>query len=237
MAKHKDLTGEHFSNYVVQRLAHIDSGGNTVWECLCELCGGVSLVRRATLLKGSKSCIHCKTKHRKFPCKTLCCNNCDKPVTVPSNRYTASCSEKCRSEYLNKKSSSSRRASVEQLVKLLFVQSKSRAKRLEKEFDLTVEFLLELLSKQDGKCAGTGRKLLASSYVAGDKHRAHRDTVSIDRIDSTRGYTKDNVQLVTYHFNIAKGAFTLEELKELCRDVVNKEGKISPLKEGRVHEE
>lgn len=43
---------------------------------------------------------------------------------------------------------------------------------------------------------------------------------SLDRIDPSRGYVKDNVQVVTWWYNSAKQRLTDHELEQLCRRVV-----------------
>ena len=45
--------------------------------------------------------------------------------------------------------------------------------------------------------------------------------ISIDRIDSTKGYTKDNVQLVCAQVNMMKAEMTMEELYIFCENIVN----------------
>lgn len=229
----EDLTGRVYNNYLVLSLNSVDKGGNSVWNCLCNLCDTMSVVRRGTLIKGTKSCTNCKMRHRSFPLKEANCNYCDAKILIPNNRYTASCSDECRKKYLSRCDSNRRSSSVEATLNELSEQIKSRAKRDGKQYDLSKEFLLDLLRKQEGMCAQTGRVLEASSFVEGNKYRAHKNTVSVDRIDSSKGYTKDNVQLVVYHYNLAKSAFTQEEMMELCKDVVTKGEQSNLSKEGR----
>lgn len=229
----ENLTGRVYNNYLVLSLNSVDKGGNSIWNCLCNLCNTMSVVRRGTLRKGSKSCINCKMKHRTFPLKETKCNECGHKILIPNNRYTASCSEKCRKAYFSRYESDRRASSVESTLEALAVQIKSRAKRNGKEYNLSKEFLLDLLSKQSGLCAQTGRTLEPSSFVEGSKYRAHKNTVSVDRVDSSKGYTKDNVQLVVYHYNLAKSAFTQEEMMELCKDVLTKGEQGNLSKEGR----
>ena len=73
--------------------------------------------------------------------------------------------------------------------------------------ELTADDLRELYKKQNGKCYYTGipMKLTADKY---------RDLflMSIDRISSTEGYTKDNVVLCCWGMNVLKGPHTEKEL-------------------------
>ena len=42
-----------------------------------------------------------------------------------------------------------------------------------------------------------------------------------DRIDSTKGYTKDNIQLVTMAANQMKNDLQMDEFISLCKSVIN----------------
>lgn len=79
------------------------------------------------------------------------------------------------------------------------------------EHTITHNDLLELWHKQDGKCALSGAELTARV--------GHTNTVSVDRIDSTIGYVKDNVQLVTVQVNVAKNKWTDAEFVAMCQAV------------------
>lgn len=66
-----------------------------------------------------------------------------------------------------------------------------------------------MFEKQNHICAITGD--IISSI----------DEASLDRIDSSKGYTEDNVQWVTIQANLSKHTMTMEELKLFCRKVLN----------------
>lgn len=97
----------------------------------------------------------------------------------------------------------------------LFQGAKSRAKRDGKEFDLTLEFIKQLWADQRGCCLLSGREFKWGS----GPDRNHRDAPTLDRIDSERGYTQDNVRMITYHLNIAINKYGLEAFKELAQEV------------------
>ncbi len=91
---------------------------------------------------------------------------------------------------------------------------KRRAFKIKKEFSLDEIFLKTLLEiKQQNKCAVTGIDIFI-------KHPSRdvttiNDTASLDRIDSTKGYTQDNVQWVALGINYMKMDFTTEELHKM----------------------
>jgi len=49
----------------------------------------------------------------------------------------------------------------------------------------------------------------------------HPHAPSIDRIDSSRGYSDDNVQIVCLQYNMAKNHWTDEQLLDLARRLVD----------------
>lgn len=87
--------------------------------------------------------------------------------------------------------------------------------------DLDAEFLLDMLRKHP-RCAVTNRAFDLSP--PSDGAHFNRDRFSIDRIDSSRGYTKDNVQLVTVAANMAKNTMSNEQLVDLAVDITRHAG-------------
>lgn len=90
-------------------------------------------------------------------------------------------------------------------------QSRAKAKNL--EFDLTREFILGKLEK--GVCEVTGVPLDLSG--GGRKPL----TPSLDKIDPMKGYTQDNVQLVSFIYNVAKGDWKHEDVLDFARSLQN----------------
>lgn len=86
-----------------------------------------------------------------------------------------------------------------------------RAKKKKIEWNLSLEFLTILWEKQDGKCVYSGVPL---SYEDNHPH-----TVSLDRIDSSKGYTEDNVQFVCTIVNYVKQRFNEDVFLSFCKSV------------------
>ena len=85
-----------------------------------------------------------------------------------------------------------------------------RKRALEKQipFDLTKDWYLEKLSL--GVCEETGITFDLGPYNPSKGVPPHRPT--IDRVDSSKGYTIDNCKLVVMIYNQAKNDKTKEEL-------------------------
>lgn len=82
---------------------------------------------------------------------------------------------------------------------------------------LSVDFMLELLEKQDGRCAISGQKLTFTKVPS--LGRVHTNA-SIDQIVAGGGYTEDNVQLVCDTVNRMKSDMTQKELEFWCRAIL-----------------
>ncbi len=89
----------------------------------------------------------------------------------------------------------------------------SCAKTRSKNFDITIEYLLEVWNAQNGRCPYTGWELVHGTG------KANLRTASLDRIDSSKGYIKGNVQFVCIVAQYAKHQFTSEQLVEFCKAV------------------
>lgn len=100
---------------------------------------------------------------------------------------------------------------------------RTRAAKLHLEFDLDLVFLINLNTKQAGLCAVSGIPLAWDkvSRCKGQQRICSTDRVSVDRINCHRGYTKDNVRLVTETINRMRGRLSDDELLEICRQVVS----------------
>jgi hypothetical protein len=80
---------------------------------------------------------------------------------------------------------------------------------------LNAEHVLGLFSKQQGKCAITGVEMTFDP-INGRK----QTNISIDRIDSSRGYEEGNVQLVCLVINLMKLNLSTAEFLDWC-DIVH----------------
>lgn len=89
--------------------------------------------------------------------------------------------------------------------------------RSNKRENLTWEDCIELLGKQDYKCALSG-VLLTCQLEAGNICRTN---ASLDRIHPGGEYTKENVQLVCRALNSWRGDIPLEEFIDWCKKVAD----------------
>ncbi len=83
------------------------------------------------------------------------------------------------------------------------------------EFQLDINFLDELIEQQDFKCKLSGQILVCGYKPLGEY------TLSLDRINSSIGYTKDNVQFIHKTINMCKQSLSQDDFIEMCSLVHN----------------
>ena len=88
-----------------------------------------------------------------------------------------------------------------------FTNAQARATLKSMDFDLTRDWMLEQFNNQDGRCA--------YSNVPMDVKNKGPLSASLDRIDSTKGYTQENCQLVTTFIQRCKYNYSEEEFIDL----------------------
>lgn len=110
-----------------------------------------------------------------------------------------------------------RKGTLEGKLISLITQSRYRAKQSKLEHTIDTNFIRELFFKQKGLCALSGLKM-AIRGTYGSNEYWH--SISIDRIDSNNGYTKDNVQLLCTGVNKIKGKMSDQQFVAFCQSVL-----------------
>lgn len=192
-----DLIGKRFTRLVVIGPApnHISPDGTVRarWECLCD-CGGKTIT--------STSCL---TRNHTKSCGCWSRDNAKKMMTGNKNyEKRIKGTKDIRTTYYNR------------------VKKGANYRNL--EFNITIEQMQELLEKQNYKCALTGIDLIMNrnnSAFKVLKGKSGYNTASLDRIDSSRGYTLDNIQWIHKDVNFMKQDFSEETFINWCKLVVN----------------
>jgi hypothetical protein len=82
------------------------------------------------------------------------------------------------------------------------------------DWDITFDYIAELLIEQDFKCSLTGWDISAMDVA--------ENSASLDRIDSNIGYVEGNVQWVHKMVNMCKQQYTQEDFIYMCKSVAEK---------------
>lgn len=158
-------------------------------------------------------------------CNTRLCPKCGKEITYSTKAtYRQACSrdsacKSCRTTAANK--SPNRRVDKESNPAWKgyngipyawfsgYFEKKSAKKRTG---DISIEQVYDLWIKQNMLCALSGVPI--GFYDDGNRH-----TCSIDRIDSSREYLIDNIQLVHKDINLMKNRFDNQYFIDMCKRI------------------
>jgi len=86
------------------------------------------------------------------------------------------------------------------------------------EFSITIEDIWKLFLKQNKKCKLSHIELIPPIG------RWEEYTASLDRVDSSKGYTIDNVQWIHKDINKMKQSLTQEHFIHLCKQIALQQG-------------
>jgi hypothetical protein len=100
------------------------------------------------------------------------------------------------------------------------IKNKSRCR---KPCYVDLQDLKEQWDKQEGRCPYTGW-LLKTPINCGQLLPKTPDRASLDRIDSSKPYTKDNIQFISLMAQYAKNSWDGQELLDFCRAVAQNRG-------------
>lgn len=191
-----------------------DKGGRT--NSNCKHCGKFfSFLTYTEQEFCSHECYSDSLIGKKYHTKCLTektCPNCNKTFFVsPSKTKTLCCNKQCKDEFYFGKNHKSFNGYGEiglSYFKTLITRAfKTGKRKLPKEFSITIEELWERFLKQNRQCALTGIELTFGK----------KQTASLDRIDSDKGYIPGNIQWVHKDLNIMKNNFNTEKFLGYCK--------------------
>lgn len=100
---------------------------------------------------------------------------------------------------------------IEKFVAYVWSHSKCSKVNKEHKFELTKVDILDVLRQQSYRCRYTNCELL---YEKGELNK-----MSVDRVDSSKGYRKDNIQIVCWKVNQAKSDLSEEEFMKMMKHI------------------
>lgn len=133
--------------------------------------------------------------------------------------------EKYKTDYLRRRDDELK--SVRGRLYVIFSGARERARRGGREFALTLDWVMELWVLQDGKCAVTGLPLTLDRNPNGERFY-NPFNPSLDRIDATVGYTKENTRLVSVVVNLSMNIFGDSVFDRMCAAYIEKRNLNQP---------
>jgi hypothetical protein len=167
-----------------------------------------------------KECITCSClltdNNWTTTCKLNYVNKCKDCISIEKKAYQKRWREKNRELCVVRAQQSKAKVRLENPMKSrasdAYSNSRTRAKKQGMSFDLTSAYVLSLLESTP-ICPYFGYVL---TYTVGDG----KTLASLDRIDSSKGYTQDNVQIISYFANLMKSSATQEELVLFAKGIL-----------------
>lgn len=165
----------------------------------------------------------------------LKCFECQSDFQIPLKEYTRQikrgrnpehffCSLSCTGKYSNKVSP--KKGNPENLIKAEYDEfspfryhlKQATLKRNNRKLhpcDIDLPYLKQLWEEQNGICALSGLPMIPRIL----QDRSQPSSASLDRIDSSKGYIKGNVQFVCCSINLAKKDYSQSQILEFIEQI------------------
>ena len=156
-------------------------------------------------------------KHRHSVVKCLCttCNKTEKFVYISAIK--AGKSNKCAKCSAAGRGRKRKKAGYKDIPNWFWVGVIYQAEDRKIEFKLTIKDGQNQFEKQNKKCAISGEPL---TFSPTKKSRRTAGNASLDRIDSSKGYTVDNVQWVTKMAQNVKQTYSMKDVYNMATKIV-----------------
>jgi len=123
--------------------------------------------------------------------------------------------KECKSCSNSKTENCSHKGWVKDVLRVSFAKKyEAQAILRDINWEVSFDYLADLLISQDFKCALTDWDI--------DAMDVQKNTASLDRIDSSKGYIEGNVQWVHKMVNMCKQQYTQKEFIDMCKSVADK---------------
>ena len=163
------------------------------------------LLEKSNLDLVSEDSFYKGAKHKFYKVR---CKNCGKEFDKLISSMGKS---KCQCTKKDKPAHNSK--SLNLISSIYFESCKSNAKSRGREFSVSKQDLWDQWVKQEEKCVLSGILLtLRRNY-----REKNEMTASLDRIDSSRGYSKDNIQWIHKDINKMKSNYPEEYFIKICK--------------------
>lgn len=214
--------GQQIGDWTI--LEQANQKGLVYWICSCR-CGTISHVSERSLRTGkSNRCVTCYRNRNDLTgnivgkwkvlerAKSLrpsphmhwrCRCECGQERIIAATNLVRKQTLRCKACYAQEK------APIHP-INVAFSHVRGNAAKREIPFEITALEAYAILEKQNFQCSLTGLSLTLRPHC----------NCSLDRIDSTKGYVKGNIQWVYKPVNNMKWKLTEEEFVRLCRLVV-----------------
>jgi len=236
MGNYNDLVGQRFGKLLVVKDYGRYSTNEIKWLCQCD-CGNSRFVRTYHLKRGINCCVSCNykdftgkrigrltvirrtedqiLKSGKTRIRWEC--QCDCGVKVYRTAYLLGrgncCCKRCKA-VIDKQNNST---GFKEISGIYWSSLRSQAMKRGLSFEVKIDQAWDLYEEQKRLCALSGMEI---NFARSKQHYLERGTTaSLDRIDSSVGYVKGNVQWVHKLINRMKSNLSQENFINICAKV------------------
>lgn len=202
----KECSRRASKNYAVRAGKIKGNYGRSRFEALIGQVINDWTVVGSELIKGKNTRVKCRCK-------------CGKEQLVSCIRLEQQVARGCRTCYPVHGSKSHLFKGVGEIPITYLRKIKEQAAARNISVDVTADELWQLFLSQGRKCALTGLEINFGKHVHKKETKMQSKTASLDRIDSEKGYTLDNLQWVHKHVNIMKNRYDNTYFKQICEMV------------------
>lgn len=226
MGKYKDITNQKFGKLTAKNYVGTDKHRNAVWQCVCD-CGKEKTTTYASLKSGHCTSCGCKKRadlsgkifgklkvisksnkrdHGKIYWNCQC--DCGNTTILSTSDIVLSKILSCGCLLKRKGKNNPKFLGHESITGKFISDIRTSAKKRKIDFDnnINAEYLWDLYLRQNKKCALSGI----------DIDFYNNKNASVDRIDSLKGYTKENIQLVDKIVNNIKMDLDQDVFIRIC---------------------
>jgi hypothetical protein len=237
-ATEKDYTGQKFGKLTALYKVRNDIGKGVIWNFLCE-CGN-EVEKIGSPIARNEGALHCGCSPGYFSkTKNEIGNRYGKLVVIENNgldnkqRALWKCQCDCGNIIIHQGarlrrgakthcgcvkpdlSKSNKWAGYGEIPISYYSRVKANASKRKIPFNISIEDMWNKYIEQAGCCALSGQVMVPPT----NKNNKMKTKASLDRIDSNKGYTIDNIQWVTGIINIIKADLEEKYFVELCRKI------------------
>ena len=145
--------------------------------------------------------------------------NCKKCMDESRKKYPQNRDEENYKAWDNKRYQEQRKLDPRFRAMILTNGARARSKKKGIVFDLDLDWVHDKIAK--GFCEATGAAFeMETVYLPNGYGQQRAFSPSLDRTDPHKGYTKDNVKVVCWCYNAAKGVGTHEEVVRMARGLL-----------------
>jgi len=209
MKKQIIIPGTKINNWIFKGETSQRKSGLVVGLWTCTLCGRDVLTDNSSVIRGrSSKCVECGHIGRRKERNLL---------SIERKRKLKIMTAEDKAEYkiYRKFEKIKSFEGVRGRAGHLFRGARQRAKELNLPFKLNVKWIEEKI--RIGICERTGVSFNLKIPINEEKY--NWNAPSLDRIDRTKGYTEENVQMTTWRYNNSKNMMSDEEFILFCQKV------------------